>query len=444
MAAPPSVPQDFVPDRAAARQVISKVLADGRNWLEPMEVSALFAAYQIPLIGTALAATANEAAEIAKTFFQHARHCVVKLVSPDLPFKSQIDGIRLGLDSPAAVAAAAYELLDQTRTLFPAARISGISIHPMLEDRHGLELFTGLANTPVLGPVIVFGQGGSFVEESADISLELPPLDLKLAHALIERTRVSRLLDGSRARPRLDRDAVALTLVKLSQICIDNPEIVELDINPIVARQSGVIALDGRVTLDVHAARNKRRKRSRLVIAPYPSEWEQTLTLRDGRSVFVRPVRPEDEDIFLTFFEAVSQEDLRLRFFAPVRAFSHRFLAQLTQLDYARAMALAALDPETGALLGAVRLHTDPDHETGEYAVLVRSDLKGIGLGWALMQLIIRYAKADGLTTITGEVLKENTSMLSMCQKLGFKVRTSPDDVGIANVTLSVADAPDS
>lgn len=444
MAAPPSVPQDFTPDKDTARRITSHALAEGRTWLSPSEVSALLSAYQIPVIQGTVAETAAEAAEIAKRIFESTHYCVAKLISPDLPFKSQIDGVRLSLESPAAVATAAQELLDQTQRMFPAARITGISVHPMLEDRHGLELFLGLANTPVFGPVIVFGQGGTVVEESADIALELPPLDLNLAQALIDRTRVSRLLEGSRARPRLDRSAVALTLVKLSQICVDNPEIAELDINPLVARQDGVLVLDARITLEEPVSHPGRRGRSRLSIAPYPTEWEQTLTLKSGRDVFIRPVRPEDEDMFRAFFETITEEDLRLRFFAPVRAFNHRFLARLTQLDYARAMAFAAIDPESGTLLGAVRLHTDPDHETGEYAVLIRSNLKGIGLGWALMQLIIRYAKADGLKTITGEVLKENTSMLSMCEKLGFTVSTSPDDISIADVSLAVAETPDS
>jgi len=438
MAAPPSLPADFTPDKASARRIVDVALAENRTWLSPMEVAAVLAAYQIPLIGTELAATAREAADIARHFFKAARHCVVKLISPDLPFKSQVDGVRLGLENPEAVEAAAQQLLDQTREMFPAATVSGVSVHPMLEDRNGLELFLGLADTPVFGPVIVFGQGGTVVEDSNDVSLELPPLDLKLADALIGRIRISRLLNGTRARPRLDRAAVALTLVKLSQISIDIPEILELDINPLVARQDGVLALDARITLGEPVEHPGRQGRSRLSIAPYPSEWEQTLSLKDGRTVFVRPIRPDDEDLLKAFFEAISPEDLRLRFFAPVRDFSHRFLAQLTQLDYARAMAFAAIDPETGKLLGAVRLHTDPDHQTGEYAVIVRSDLKGIGLGWALMQLIIRYAKADGIGTIKGEVLRENTSMLAMCEKLGFSVRTSRDDPGIAEVTLPV------
>ncbi len=440
MAAPASLPTDFTPDAVSARTIVDRAIARGRSWLSPNEVVEILKAYQIPVVATGFCRTPEEAGELSKSYFSTSRHCVVKLISPDLPFKSRIDGVRLGLEEPASVEAAARELIDQTQRMFPVAQIAGVSVHPMLEDRHGLELYAGLADTPVFGPVIVFGHGGTSVEENLDIAVELPPLDLKLAHDLIGRTRISKLIDGSSSRPRLDKDAVALALVKLSQIAIDIPEIQELDINPLVARQEGLIALDARMTLGQPVQHPGRRGMSRLAIAPYPQEWEETLTLKNGRSVFVRPVRPEDEDLFKTFFESIAPEDLRLRFFAPVRDFSHRFLARLTQLDYSRAMAFAAIEPETGSLLGVVRLHADPDHRTGEYAVMVRSDLKGIGLGWALMQLIIRYARADGIETVAGEVLKENTSMLTVCQSLGFQVSSAPDDPGIMHVTLPVAE----
>ncbi|WP_428646912.1 bifunctional acetate--CoA ligase family protein/GNAT family N-acetyltransferase [Roseibium sp.] len=443
MAAPPSLPTTFSPDIASARALVEAALEEGRNWLTPPEACRILKAYDIPIMATELAATAEEAARLSTPFFESVRHCVVKLISPDLPFKSRIDGVRLGLENPEAVERAAEELFDNTLRNYPDARITGVSIHPMLEDRHGLELYMGLAETPEFGPVLVFGQGGTAIEESEDIALELPPLDLNLAEAQIRRTRIARLLDGGPSRPALDRAVLAETLVKLSQITIDIPEILELDINPMVSLPTGLIGLDARMTLCHPERRPGRAGSSRLAISPYPQEWEQHQTLKDGQRVFLRPVRPEDEDLFKAFFEEVTPEDLRLRFFAPVRDFSHRFLARLTQLDYARAMAFAAVDEDSGKLLGVVRLHADPDHQTGEYAIMVRSDLKGHGLGLALMRLIIRYAKADGIETIKGEVLKENTSMISMCQALGFKVGTSPDDPGIALVTLPVADVPE-
>jgi acetyltransferase len=173
-------------------------------------------------------------------------------------------------------------------------------------------------------------------------------------------------------------------------------------------------------------------------VRPYPKEWERTLELRNGRRAFVRPVRPEDESAFLRFFQQVTHEDLRLRFFAPVRDFNHAFLARLTQLDYSRAIAFVAFDRDTGEMMGAVRLHADANHETGEYAILLRSDLKGLGLGWALMRLMIEWAKAEGIRSVEGQVLRENTTMLDMCRSLGFSVRNDPDDPDLRVVTLPV------
>ena len=172
---------------------------------------------------------------------------------------------------------------------------------------------------------------------------------------------------------------------------------------------------------------------------PYPKEWERHIKLRNGKTAFVRPVRPEDEEKFKRFFEKITPEDLRLRFFAPVRDFSHAFLARLTQLDYARAIAFVAFDDESGEMMGAVRLHADANHETGEYGILLRSDLKGLGLGWELMRLMIEWAKVEGLRVIEGQVLRENSTMLDMCRSLGFSIEIDPDDPDLRLVTLPVA-----
>jgi len=178
---------------------------------------------------------------------------------------------------------------------------------------------------------------------------------------------------------------------------------------------------------------------SRFAVRPYPKEWERSFALKSGRKVFVRPVRPEDEALFREFLKHVSDEDLRLRFFAPVREFSHAFLAKLIQIDYARAIAFVALDADSGAMIGVVRLHADANHETGEYAILLRSDLKGQGLGWELMRLIIEWAKADGLSVIEGQVLRENTVMLDMASGLGFEIRADPSDAEMKIVRLPIA-----
>jgi acetyltransferase len=275
------------------------------------------------------------------------------------------------------------------------------------------------------------------VEVIDDKALALPPLDLVLAHDLIGRTRVARILRAYRNVPAVDTDAVALTLVKLSQLIADVPEIRELDLNPLFADHDGVLVVDARIAVaPVEACRGAHHPR--FAIRPYPKEWERHVELKDGTKLFVRPVRPEDEALYGPFLAAVTAEDLRLRFFAPVKDFSHAFIVRFTQLDYARAMALLALDESSGAMLGVVRLHVGATGDVGEYAILVRSDLKGQGLGWLLMQLIIEYARTEGVKRIEGQVLRENTTMLGMCRALGFAVSSDPDDEEIAVVSLAL------
>ena len=264
---------------------------------------------------------------------------------------------------------------------------------------------------------------------------------MRLAHELNGRTRVSRILKAYRDVPAADERAVALVLVKLAQLAADLPEVSEVDINPLLADREGVVTVDARVSIAPSRRLHRGRGHPRFAVLPYPREWERPITRADGKPALVRPVRPEDEAMFRAFFDKVSQDDLRLRFFQAVKDFSHEFIARLTQLDYARQMALAAIDPETGEMLGAVRLVSDANYDRGEYGIMVRSDLKGAGLGWQLMQVMIELAGWLGLNMIEGQVLRENTTMLSMCRNLGFNVAPDPDDMTVMLVSLPVKDA---
>jgi acetyltransferase len=309
-------------------------------------------------------------------------------------------------------------------------------VQAMMVRPKARELILGLADDPTFGTVIVFGRGGTAVEIINDKALALPPLDLQLARDLIERTRVSRLLRAYRDVPAVEPDAVAMVLVKLAQMAADIPEIRELDINPLLANQAGVLAVDARVKVGEVERKFGGSGPANFAVRPYPSQWQRHLEVKDGWRVFVRPIRPEDEPLIHELLRHVTSQDLRLRFFASMKEFSHEFIARLTQLDYARAMAFVAFDEATNELVGVVRLHSDSIYENGEYAILLRSDLKGRGLGWALMQLIIEYARSEGLKVVSGDVLAENTVMLAMCRKLGFEVKSDPVEHGICNVKL--------
>ena len=206
-----------------------------------------------------------------------------------------------------------------------------------------------------------------------------------------------------------------------------------------LADQSGVIAVDTRISVAALAPGARRgRGHPRFAVRPYPQEWERPLVLRDRMRVFLRPIRPEDERLYGPFFEHVTEEDLRLRFFAPVKDFGHAYVARFTQIDYARAMAFIAMETTTGTMLGVVRLHADANYESGEFAILVRSDLKGRGLGWLLMQQIINYARSEGLKRIEGQILHDNSTMLAMCRELGFAIGPDPNDPNICIATLAL------
>src|SRR6266481_3890296 len=440
MATPPSLAQDFKPDVAAARGVVERALERGRTWLDPIDITQLLAAYSIPIAPALLARNGDEAAAAARPFLAEGSGVVVKILSPDIVHKSEVGGVRLNLTSERAVRDAVADILARARAVKPDARITGVTIHPMVVRPKARELIAGIADDPTFGPVIVFGRGGTAVEVIGDKALALPPLDLELARQLIGRTRVSRVLKAYRDVPAADADAVALLLVKLAQLAADLHELRELDLNPVLADQNGLIAVDARIAVaPVEVARRGPPGHPRFAIRPYPKEWERHAELRDGTKILVRPVRPEDEPLYPPFLAAVTQQDLRLRFFAPVKEFGHTFIARFTQIDYARAMAFIAIEESSGNMLGVVGLHADANYERGEYAVLVRSDLKGRGLGYLLMQMIIEYARAEDLKVIEGQVLRENTAMLAMCRELGFSLSADPGDPDACIVKLAIS-----
>jgi acetyltransferase len=415
------------------------VLGEGRYWLDQVEIAGLFEAYAIPIVPTLSAKNPDEAAARAETFLAQNFTVAIKILSRDITHKSDVGGVVLSAATSERVRNAATEIIARAKRARPQARIDGVMIQPMIKRPAARELILGIADDPTFGPVMMFGRGGTAVEIINDRALALPPLDMNLARSLVNRTRVARLLPAYRDVAAVPPDVVPLTLVKLSQMAADLPEIQELDINPLLADASGVLALDARVAIGAPA--RLFAGNTRFAVRPYPTEWERELHLLNGMRIDVRPMRPEDEPAIVKLLQRASPEDIRLRFFHAVKDFSHQFVVRLTQLDYARAMAFVAIDPATRDAIGAVRLHSDSRYEKAEYAILLRSDLKGRGLGWALMQLLIEYARAEGLKSLFGEVLNENTTMLAMASELGFKVERDPRDASISIVSLDLAAA---
>jgi acetyltransferase len=432
MQTPPSVSHLLRADRTAAARIVADVLAEGRSVLTEPEAKAVLRAYDIPTVETLVAADPEDAGRLAARI---GFPLVLKVLSPDITHKSDVGGVRLNLRSIDAVDQAAREILQAARDKMPDARVTGFTVQPMVSRPGAHELIAGIGEDATFGPILLFGHGGTAVEVIGDRAVALPPLNLVLAHEMIACTRVSRLLRGYRDRPAADVEAVAVTLVKLSQLLADLAAVTELDINPLLADQHGVLALDARIVV-------KPEGRPRFAIRPYPSNLEHEIVTRAGRRFFIRPIRPEDEPLILDMLRQSAMEDIRLRFFAPMKEISHAFIARLTQIDYDREMALVATDPpDTGAerIHGVARIVADPDGERAEYAVMVRSDLKGQGLGYLLMREILDYARSRGIKQVHGDVLRENRTMLEMTEELGFKVVPDLDDPQVVRVECDLS-----
>lgn len=431
METPPSLPEEFTPDTERARGLIAMARAAGREHLNEAEALQLLHAYQIPVVETAVAETPEGAAAVAERL---RRPAALKILSPEIDNKSQVGGVIRHLDSPAAVQQAALTVLERLHNVAPAASVEGFLIQPM-EYRDGdYEMTVGVKAGGRFGPVIYFGQGGTEAEVIGDIAYGLPPLNLHLAREMMSQTRIYQKLRFSALR-RVDLKELALTLVKVSQMVIELGEIVELTINPLRAHAHGVLALDARVRL----ASYQGDPAARLAIRPYPKELEEILELSPGRQLLLRPILPEDEPSLHGLVQRASPEDLRLRFFQPIRELSHDMAARMTQIDYNRELALVAVAPGIPGqteVYGVVDISADPDNVKAEYSIIVDRQMMRLGLGRLLMQRIIEYARQRGLREIYGVVLAENEPMLQLNRALGFSVRMPPDDAGIRHVAL--------
>lgn len=437
------LPEPILPERHVASAAIGAALAEGRGWLTPVENWETLRAYGVASVPVRLAANGREAAAIAGDILADGGGCAVKIHSRDISHKSDVDGVRLGLTTAESVRTAAEDILARARALRPQARIDGVTVQPMVIRPHAREVIIGMTVDPTFGPVIAFGHGGTAVEVIADRALQLLPVDLSQARALIAGTRVARLLAGYRNVPAADRDKLAMMLVRVSRLIEDNPEIIGLDLNPVLANETEALALDARIQvarLAGEEARHGRREspsERRFAIRPYPRRLEQSIALNDGSLLPVRPMRPTDDEALVAMARRCTPEDIRLRFFHMISAPDPELLARLTQIDYAREMAFVALDPRSQEILGVVRMHGDANGDTAEYAILVRSDQQGRGMGLRLMELIIAFARAEGYQALVGQVMADNAEMLAMCELLGFSISAS-DEGDIKNVRLAL------
>jgi len=435
MQTPGPLSQQTEPDAEGARLIVESALAQGRHLLNEVESKALLAAFRIPIAPTLIARSPMEAMLMAQ---QIGFPVVMKINSPDITHKSDVNGVRLGLSSGQAVRSAFGEMLADVKRLRPDATLDGIVIEPMVMRPHAREVLLGMTSDPVLGPVIVFGAGGVDVEALQDRAVTLPPLNRYLAHDLIRRTRVATLLGAFRNRPPVDMDALENVLLRLSEMVCELPWLAELDINPLLVDERGALALDARIVIAPRVPTADRY--GHMAIHPYPAHLLTHWQLPSGNDVVIRPIRPEDAELTQSFVRSLSEETKYFRFMDAVSELSPAMLARLTQIDYTREMALLALAEIDGreVELGVARYAINPDGESCEFALVVDDAWQKQGIGHKLMDVLMDVARGMGLKMMEGEVLKTNRPMLKLAAGLGFHSEPHPEDDTVQRVSRAL------
>jgi acetyltransferase len=431
---PPPLSQLAKPDLEGARRLVESVLAERRSVLTEMESKALLAAFHIPITATMPARSAAEAQLIAA---QLGYPVALKIDSPDIPHKSEVQGVVLNLADAADLAAAYGDMLAHVRRLQPDARINGVTVQRMAGKRDGRELYIGVASDPLFGPVIGFGAGGTMVELINDRAVELPPLNQFLAQRLISRARVSGTLGEWRGAPAADQQAIEHILLRVSEMVCELPQLRELDINPLIVDRGGVLAVDARVV--VGAAPTAAQRYDQLAIMPYPSDSSSVWPMRGGGEYTLRPVQPTDAEMLQALVRGLTEQSRYNRFASSLRELSVPMLARYTLIDYDREMALVAVltnrvadedgsFTETEQIIGVSRYIANPDRSSCEFSLLVDDKFSGQGLGTRLMLEIMEVAREKGLSEIVGLVLRKNRGMLKLMASLGFQARPYEDD----------------
>ena len=421
------------PDAAGARLIIEGALASHRTLLTPLETRAMLGAFHIPTIEAIEADSANEALAAAECL---GFPVAMKIRSSSITHKSDVDGVRLNIDGAAAVRHAYTDMLARVARQRPGSELLGVTVERMYQRTSGRELFVGVIQDPVFGPVIAFGAGGTAVEILQDRAIALPPLNELLARNLIAKTRVSGLLGAFRNLPAVNLPALLTVLLRVSEMVCELPQIEELDINPLVTDDEGVRALDTRIVVRLPIA--GRRRFDHMAIHPYPSNWVSRFQLPEGQDITIRPIRPEDAEIERRFVQGLSPEVRYLRFHQAMRELSQELLVRFTQLDYHRELALIATINVRGreTEIAVARYFPNPDARSAEFAIVIADDWQRRGLGSRLMNQLIEAAREKGFISLEGEVLARNTGMLRFTEALGFQVLEDVEDPNVVRVAL--------
>ena len=417
---PAAIPHAFTPRTQATRQILDTIAASGRRVLTYPEVKQILSNYDIPVPEGGLAQTPAAARALARRL---GYPLVMKVVSPDIIYESEVGGIVSGIGSEAEIEPGFRQIMDSVRAKQPDARLAGVYLEPVIAKRQ--ELLVGCKKDPIFGPAIVFGMGGAAADVFKDTRIGLPPLNMTLAQQLIDETRIAALLKGHRGAPGVDVAAIQFLLYKFAYLVMDFPEIKEIDLNPYAIDDQGGIVLDAKLILDESVAGKDVKPYAHMVISPYPSEYESTFRMKNGQEARLRPIRPEDEPIEAEMFAAFSEDTSRFRFMGPIKGATHELLIRYTQIDYDREIAIIAELSEDGRqkMAGVVRLIADPYNETAEYAIVVADPWQGQGLGTRMTETILEIAAQRGIKKVYAYVLEDNAGMLHLFKKFGFKFR---------------------
>lgn len=420
------------PDIEGTRMIIEGALAESRSALTTVEASAVLSAFRIPVVEAMQAHTANEALVAAEAL---GFPVAMKISSPDIRHKSDVDGVRLDVDDAHSVRRTFNELVTRAKGERPDASVVGVTVERMYHAPRERELVVGIGRDPVFGPVITFGAGGAVVELRKTRTVALPPLNDFIIEHLINRARIEPLLGAFRNLPPISRNSLKDVLQRVSEMACELPEIVGLEIDPLVATDRGLIAIDVRIAVDVHSP--PLDPYGHMAIHPYPAHMTERWQLADGTDITLRPIRPEDAEIEHEFVRNLPAESRYFRFLQNIKGLTREMLVRFTQIDYDREMALIAVYEEEGRQveIGVGRYITAPDGETCEFAIVIDDHWHRRGIGTRLMRALINHAKTRGLKAMKGEVLSNNTKMLGLMRKLGFVVQHHPDGPLMKTVT---------
>jgi len=431
---PEELPVHSSPPKRPISALIQKVAHEDREVLTEEEAKRLLKYYDFPVVPTVVATSADEAAATARNL---GYPVVLKILSPDITHKSEAGGVILDVGSEAEVRRDFDELLTRAKAYRPNARITGVTVQPMISQR-GTEIIIGSKTDPLFGPIILFGMGGVGVELFRDAAVGMPPLNTTLIRRMLEETKVYQLLKGYRGQPGANLELLDQTLLRFSQLLVDFPQIKEIDINPLLINEDSVHVLDARVVIDKLIATTEREPHAHLVISPYPRKYETRWSLRTGDEVLLRPIKPEDEPLWLEMFRGFSEESIRYRFFQVIKNTPHEMRVRYCNIDYDREIAIVAELNKDGRrrLLGVCRISLEPDGKAGELAIILADDVQRLGLGTKMVDWALEVADDMGVERVYSVMLADNFRAQGLMRKMGFRLQVQDGGEVHASIDL--------